>query len=485
MGVSVSALLLFLRSSVITESGAPVTLVRARPRKFPFCYLSNSLSLLSPPFNTIVMTRTTCCAVITLFFLLTGSLQSPAQNKKIQVTGSVVDATTMMPLPDVNISIVGASGGGTTNQAGEFSLNLTRIPSILYFSYVGYSISSYQVDKSNERNIRVLLEPETKEIEEVRIRAERVSKVIRGDTLNVVDYEIDGNRIIMVANPYRIQKDQRIYLTNLDGDTLDIINVKNAGKDIKIPEILVPQTLYLFSDFTGQVHFLDKHCAREVIHENDTLSFGYTTQYSDFINRILPIKCELNEWLVFQVPMALENSTFYFGPGVPAGECIKTVRETGGYRYITLPPAPNRDFTKYVSAPIIRKNNQLLIFDFFANHIEYFDSELKAVKKVSITFQNHLVKTLFGQYQDLDNKNFTQQILYDEKTAKAYAFYRLRSTGRQSLREVNLESGKIDRIIEIPDYTNISKMRVYDNVVYFLYDTKTYPFYRLLYRMTI
>ncbi|MFA5817148.1 MAG: carboxypeptidase-like regulatory domain-containing protein, partial [Bacteroidales bacterium] len=137
------------------------------------------------------MTRTTCCAVITLFFLLTGSLQSPAQNKKIQVTGSVVDATTMMPLPDVNISIVGTSGGGTTNQAGEFSLNLTRIPSILYFNYVGYSISSYQVDKSNERNIRVLLEPETKEIEEVRIRAERVSKVIRGDTLNVVDYEID------------------------------------------------------------------------------------------------------------------------------------------------------------------------------------------------------------------------------------------------------------------------------------------------------
>jgi hypothetical protein len=224
--------------------------------------------------------KPTCFAVITLFLLLTGSLQSSAQNKKFTIIGSVVDAVTLEPLPNVNISIVGTSGGGTTNAAGEFSLTLTRIPAAVYFSYLGYGIGSWQVEKSNEKNIMILLKPETREIEEVTIRAERISKVIRGDTLNIVDYAID-------------------------------------------------------------------------------------------------------------------------------------------------------------------------------------------------------------EHEDLDNKNFTQQVFFDSKTGKAYAFFRLKSTNMQSLREIDLETGKIERIIEIPDYLNISKIQVYDNTVYFLYDSKVYPFYRLLYRMVI
>lgn len=431
------------------------------------------------------MTRTTCFAVITLFFLLTGSLQSTAQDRKFTLTGSVADAVTLEPLSNVNISIVGTSSGGTTNEAGDFSISLSRVPSILYFSYVGYSIGSYQVNNLNTKNIRILLNPEAKEIDEVTIRGEKISKVIRGDTLNIVYYEIDGNRIIMVGNPYRHQQDQRIYLTDHEGNILDVLKVNNGGKEIKIPEIMVPQTLYLFKDFAGQIHFLDKMCAREVFHENDTLSFGYATQYSDFISRLLPIKCEISKWLVFQVSTAAENFTYYFGPGVPDGECIKTIKETGGYRYIMLPSTPNKDFTKYVSAPVIHHREQLLVFDFFANHIEYFDSNFNSVKKVPIFFQNKIVKTLFGEYQDLDNKNFTQQILYDGKKERAYAFFRLKSTNQQTLREVNLETGKIDRIIEIPNFSNISNIRIYDNVVYFLYDNKTYPFYRLLYRMAI
>jgi hypothetical protein len=432
------------------------------------------------------MIKTTCFAAITLFFLLTGTFQSSAQDRKYTVSGSVADALTKLPLPNVNISIVGTSGGGTTNENGEFSLILSRTPSILYFSYVGYSLSSFQVDQSIGKSIRILLEPETREIGEVTIRAERISKVIRGDTLNIVEYEVDGNRIILVANPYRNITDQRIYLTDREGGVLDILKVVQGGKMIKIPEIIVPQTLYLFRDFAGQIHFLDKKSAREVLYENDTLSFGFATEYPDFISRLLPMKCQMNSWLIFQIPTLLENYTYFFGPGFPNGQCIKTVRETGGYRY--QPPmmnAPNYDASKKVSAPIVRKGKLLYIFDFFANHIECFDDSLNTVKMIPITFQNHTVKTLLGEHQDLDNKNFTQQILFDEKSGKAYAFYRLRSNNRQSLREVNLETGNIDRIIEIPDFPNISKIQVYDNVVYFLYDSKTYPFYRLLYRMTI
>lgn len=439
------------------------------------------------------MTKTTCITVITLAFLLIPSFHSQAQNKKLTVTGSVVDAATLQPLANVNISIIGTSAGGTTNEKGEFSLTLLRVPSILYFSYVGYSIGSHEVEKSDYDSIRILLEPEVQEIGQVTIRAERISKVIKGDTLQIIDYEIDNDRIILLASPYRNQKDQRIYLANLDGDTLNHMKVSGAGKQIKIAEVIIPQSEYLVRDFTGQVQFLDKKCAHEVNHFFDRLTFGYDTRYSDFISRVLPIKCALAGKLIFQVATMTENYTYYFGQGAPDGVAIKLVRDKNGpERYVSdglRAMAPHfLDVSKNVSVPLFRKGNELFVFDFFSGHIEVFDSNLKAIRKVPIKFQNTIVKEglIFrNSYSDVDVYNFTQTILFDEKAGKAYAFFRYRSNNLQFLKEINLETGQINREIEVPDFPNISNIRVFDNVVYFLYDTKTYPFNRLLYRMTI
>jgi hypothetical protein len=146
------------------------------------------------------------------------------------------------------------------------------------------------------------------------------------------------------------------------------------------------------------------------------------------------------------------------------------------------------DFSKCVSVPLFRKGNELFVFDFFRDHFEVFDSDLNSIRKVPISFQNTTVTAglVFRfSYADVDVKNFTQTILPDEKTGKAYAFFRYKADNRQYLKEVNLENGRIDRVIEIPDFPNISNIRVYGNSVFFLYDTKVYPFYRLLYRMVI
>jgi hypothetical protein len=413
----------------------------------------------------------TLVLISTVYFL-------PAQNQKITVAGTVADAMTGQPLSDVNISIVGTSRGGTTNQAGEFALSLNRIPAVLYFSHMGYSIGSYQVEKTREKNIWILLEPETVEVEEVTIRAEKVSKVIRGDTLNILDYELSGNRIFLLASPYKNPNNMRIYLATLNGDTLNHVAVNKAGKQIKFPEDLMPHTEYLTRDFTGQVQFLDKSSAHEVLCKNDRLSFGYDTNYADFIGRLLAIKCEMMGRLIFQVSNQTENYTLYFGRGARDGESIKYINDKkGGDRYVGL---------KCVSAPLFRKGNELFIFDFFGSNFEVFNSNLKSIRTIPITFQNRTIRDwLIMESQDVDVRNFTQTIFFDEKSGKAYAFFRLRSYNRQSLREVNLETGEIHRMIEIPDFPNISNIRVYDNTVYFLYDTKTYPYYRLLYRMAI
>ncbi len=417
--------------------------------------------------------------VMAILLLLGISISLTAQNRKYPVSGVVTDSITGQPLANVNITIVGTAGGGITNQNGGFSLTLIRVPSILYFSYLGYGIGSYQVEKSGERNIRIALVPETQEIGEVIISAEKIAKVIRGDTLNIIDYEIDGDRIILLASPYRHQTDLRLYLTTLTGDTLDNMKVKKPGKSIKYPEKMDPQTEFLLRDFTGQVNYLDKGSVHEVRHAFNKLFFGYDTPYPDFIGRVFPNKCEMAGKLVFQVSTPTENFTWYFGQGAINGKLIKTVEDKyGADRYVRS--------TKCVSAPLFRRGNELFIFDFFNGHFEVFDIDLNPIRKVPINFQyTEVTQALVFRQMDVDVFNFTQTILFDDKTGKAYAFYRMRTGGRQSLREVNLETGKIDRIIEIPDYSNITGIRVYDNAVYFLYDTRIYPFYRLLYRMII
>ncbi len=429
--------------------------------------------------------------IVAICLLLAVCNLAHGQNRKYAVSGQVVDSVTSLPLANVNISIVGTSSGGTTNAAGEFSLTVNRLPAVLYFSYVGYEIGSYQVEKSGEKNIRIELVPEVQEIDEVTVRGERISKVIRGDTLNIFDYEISGDRIFLLASPYRQTYDQRIYLATLNGDTLDHISVKRAGKQIKFSDEMMPRYDFLFRDFTGTVQFLDKKSAHEVLARNNKLVFGYDTPYEDFLGRVMPVKVEMMGSLIFQVANLTESFTLFFGMGRPEGEILKYVRDkkgttrTLGAELMAMAPR-SADFNKNVRAPLFRKNNELFVFDFFEGNIEVFDSNLKRNRYIPIDFQYTTIhEALFFEYQDIDAKNFTQTILFDEKAGKAYAFYRQRSDNRQSLREINLETGKIDLIIEIPDFPNVSDIRVYDNVVYFLYDTKVYPFYRLLYRMAV
>ena len=429
--------------------------------------------------------------ILTTLFLLTFSLVLSAQNQKITVSGTVADSVTGLTLPNVNISIVGTPAGGTTNQSGEFSLVLNRIPAVLYFSHVGYAIGSHQVEKTREKNIRILLQPENKEIDEVIIPAARVSKVLRGDTMNLIDFEIADDRIFLLASTHKQTHNTWLYLTTLSGDTLDCLPVRGAGKVIKIPEGLMPQTDYLIRDFTAQILYLDKQCAHELMASQNKITWGFDVSYQDFTNTVLPMQCEMMGRLVFQISGQQINHTMVWGRDFPEAKLLKRVVDPkGNDRYVGSDPGSLEsrtvDMTKRVAAPMFRKGNELYIFDFFGGNFEVFDADLNSIRTVPINFQNTTITDwLVLESQGLNTLDFTQQVFFDEKAGKAYAYFKLFGKTRQQLKEVNLETGSISRVIEFPDFTNISHIRVYDNVVYFLYDAKTYPYYRFLYRMPI
>ena len=118
------------------------------------------------------------------------SVSALAQNKGIKLTGYVFDIETNTPLPGVNVIIGGTSSGTSTNSEGLFSYKVDKVPVLLYFSYMGYESNQFLVKSSEANPIKVYLKPQIREIGEVTISGERIMNLFKGDTLNILDYEI-------------------------------------------------------------------------------------------------------------------------------------------------------------------------------------------------------------------------------------------------------------------------------------------------------
>ena len=97
----------------------------------------------------------------TLFLLM--SVLSFAQ--EVNITGTVLDADSDMPLPGVNVIIKNTTKGVATDFDGNFSLEDVPLSSTLVFSYVGFVTKEVQVINSNP--ITVQLMPDSQSLDEV------------------------------------------------------------------------------------------------------------------------------------------------------------------------------------------------------------------------------------------------------------------------------------------------------------------------------
>jgi len=131
-------------------------------------------------------------------------------------------------------------------------------------------------------------------------------------------------------------------------------------------------------------------------------------------------------------------------------------------------------------------DNQLVLFNFFDNEMEFFNEQGRMVKKVPTLFHTKWYYDYRGKKAfDMDASNFTQEIILDPVTNKVYSIWRTGLTGRYWLKQVNMETGEVDREVMIPDHRFIDKILVNGNYVYFLYRDRQEQRYRTLYTMHI
>ena len=100
---------------------------------------------------------------ICAFFAIIFCVQLNAQN--LDITGTVIDKESSIPIPGVNILIKNTAQGEISDFDGNFTIKDVPNGSILVFSYVGYL--SYEVAVNSNEVLNVQLVPDIAMLDEV------------------------------------------------------------------------------------------------------------------------------------------------------------------------------------------------------------------------------------------------------------------------------------------------------------------------------
>jgi len=343
---------------------------------------------------------------------------------------------------------------------------------------MGYVAKEITVTDTTKMPLRVYLALEIKNIGEVKIVSERFRNVLEGDSLKVLDYEIRNNRLLILAQSANDSLKQRIYLTSLGGYIYSYRNLKDIGKEIKFPDEPVRRHVYLFKDSYGEVQLLARTRVWQILIKDDHIYLLYPNKYETCTKYLFPIKCRLNNKLFFQEADDKSNATYFL---VRDSDTIKRVKlitdEYNKVRYLRQ---------RAVKVPLLVYNQQLVLFNFYRNEIEFFNGQARSVKKVPTLFHTRWYYDQMGKKAyDLDVINFTQQIMHDQVTNRIYSVWKTVLTGRFMIKELDINSGVVLREIPISDHRFVDKILINDNRVYFMFRDRAEQKYKSLYTMTI
>jgi hypothetical protein len=129
------------------------------------------------------------------FILVQGSLFS----QPVILKGTVKDEKTKAPVGNVNIRIFGTTGGISTDNAGQFSLELAKVPASLVVSCVGYEVEYIQVGSAPVAPLEIFLAPKSYTLQEVDISSRKFSFIFKDREYSVLDYELWEDDIFLLV----------------------------------------------------------------------------------------------------------------------------------------------------------------------------------------------------------------------------------------------------------------------------------------------
>ena len=93
------------------------------------------------------------------------------------VTGTIKDATTLLPIESVSISAQNSNLGTISNSEGKFRLVFSDDLNAIQFSHLNYQVYAY-VLKTGETEVEIFLEPKSFQLNEILVRSKPVKELL-------------------------------------------------------------------------------------------------------------------------------------------------------------------------------------------------------------------------------------------------------------------------------------------------------------------
>jgi hypothetical protein len=315
--------------------------------------------------------------------------------------------------------------------------------------------------------VGIALNPKSHPLKGFEVKPYPVTEVLKGHSFDVLDYEFLDDYILLLANRRGSIFRPCLLLISREGDTLATLDVSR------------PSCLY--RDFEGSVYFLSKaeafglslHDGKPVL-EHVMGSREFLETYPAVVDKKAPL------WILRRYQRN-QQALDYF-------RYAETDREYALFCSVTNEPAiararwgPYFDGTaadehfariiinRPVYAPMFRKGDSLVLFNFLDQKICFFDDSGMHIAGIPAGFMR--------------DKSCRETLIKDEITGNFYVLYM--RNGISSLHRINLKTGAAISCATIPGFVYAEKIRVQGNEVFFLYREKSMQEQKKLFRMAL
>lgn len=379
---------------------------------------------------------------------------------------------------NVHIIVTETKQGTVTDAKGNYRLLLTDNSNQvnLLYSCIGYqdtivSLTPKQLQTENV-NISFRMRPVDYPLAEVTVSENRPKIAYHEPLISLLAYEINEMGLYMIV--YRKSSNALLHLT-LDFDTLSILPI-----DRKFER--------LYKDVYGQIHLISYDSTYQIGHRQlgDTYldaELFYGMSHRDFYRIMGNAAALIDSTLVIATygDGAQELYYHYFTKGDPNAYLLEYAFDPEGLDMVEnirkfglggmIPPPPIFD-------PVFAVGDSLVLFNFEADKIEFFDKNTKLVGETPIKFH----RDVQWNGKRPMKSTWNRMVLVDQVRKEFYAVFLEESI--LVLNKIDMKTGKTKEVARLSGFQFVLLPKVNDGWLYFMYHTgNTHS--KALYRMGI
>lgn len=412
-------------------------------------------------------------ALLVLFYLFVCPLVAQ-QDSSFIVSGRITIADTKEVLPLVNVFNISSQNGVTSNEKGEFELQIDNWPALLQFTFIGYETLALWIDKPQEKWLDIQMHPYFKTLPDVVVSAKPIIETITKPTYTVRDYVFIGDKILIATLP-GIKDGNALVLIDEDGNALDSISIKH-----------IRHFDFLHKSCLDKIHLVSRMEHFEILTEGDKIEILKGGTRKEFSRQIEPCVASTDSLMIYRFRYCVgqllqfkafdKNSSndFIMAEVADDDNVGRRFREELAHKIgyidylnisweekqLELKRTLENDmklaslihlFYKPINIPVLNIGAQVMLFNHLKNRIQVYNKSGMELSAIPITFQKE--------------KKWEGDVIFDELAGNVYTLFD--HPKGKVIREVYMEDGTLGSPVLI-DCAMVESIKVNNGKMYYL-----------------